>query len=104
MLPYFQGDELPSWVATISLNGAAVDFSTDWGFTVKLTCAGQPTVSKTAGIAGASNGSVTVTWAAGELNIVPGQWRLQMTGTRVSDSRQFTIEDTVQIKTRSLAE
>lgn len=103
-LNYHQGDELPAFEATITLNGQTVDFTTGWTFTVKLTAPGQTTVTKTSGITGASTGTITVAWAAGELNITPGRWRLQLTATRTADQRQFTIQDEVVIKPRTLVE
>jgi hypothetical protein len=103
-LNYFAGDELPAFEATITLNGATVDFSSGWTFTVKLTSPGETTVTKTTGITGASTGTITVAWATGELNIKPARWRLQLTATRTADQRQFTIQDEVVIKPRTLVE
>lgn len=102
-LNYFVGDELPAFEASITLNGQTVDFTSGWAFTVKLT-QGATTVTKTSGITGSSSGTITVAWATGELNIAQGRWRLQLTATRTADQRQFTIQDEVVIKPRTLVE
>lgn len=103
-LSYYAGDELPAWEGTVTLNGTPPDISTGWTFTVSLTAPGKTTVTKTSGITGTADGVFTVQWAAGELDIDPGPWAVQLTAFRTADSRQFTVKDSIQISERSLAE
>ncbi len=102
-LDYSAGDEIPYWVATIIPNGETIDFSSGWTFTATLTQPGQTTVTKTSGIAGSAANVVTVTWAVGELAIATGLWQAQLTAKRTADDRQVTVNDTVDIKARTLA-
>ena len=68
---------------------AIIDYSTGWTFTVQLVDgAGAATVTKTTGIVGAATSpNVLIQWAAGELNVTPGVYRLVVTARRVSDSK-----------------
>lgn len=102
-LNYYRGDELAPWVGTVTVNGTLPDLSTGWTFTVTLAQWGQTTVTKTTGITGAADGVFTVAWATGDLDIEPGTWRAQLTA-RSADGREFTVEDTVKIHARVLAE
>lgn len=103
-LSYHQGDEMPSWQATISINGDAPDFSVGWTFTVTLTRPGEPsaTLTKTSGIAGSSGGRVEVTWFAHELDLPAAVYNAQLTGE--SAGLQWTIDQPVSIYRRVLAE
>lgn len=103
-LHYFRGDELGSWEGTVTINGTAPDLTSGWTFTATLSKAGETTLTKTSGITGSTGGAFTVVWAAGELNRAQGDWRAQMTGRRVSDHAEFTVQDTVSISPRTLAE
>lgn len=102
-LSYFQGDELAPWVGTVTVNGTLPDLSTGWTFTVTLAQWGQTTITKTTGITGAAAGVFTVAWATGDLDIAPGNWKAQLTARSV-DGKEFTVEESVKIRTRVLAE
>lgn len=104
MLSYFQGDERPAWVATITVNGASDDYSTGHTFTVKVATArsATPVLSKTSGITGGTGGAVTVAWASNELNLTPGLYVAQLTVTRTADSAELTVEETLEILDRML--
>lgn len=102
-LKYFRGDELPAWEASITLNGGVEDFTVGWGFSVTLTDSGGTEATVNPDFAPAL-GSVQVRWAVGDLDIDPGTWTAELTGTRDDDDRQFTISDTVLIRPRALAE
>lgn len=105
-ISYYRGDELPSWQGTITEfePDGVPDLSSNWLFTVTLSKPGVDSVVKNSGVTGTADGVFTVAWAAGELDIEPGQWAVQLTGTRTADSRQFTVKDSIQISERSLAE
>lgn len=104
MLSYFQGDERPSWVATITVNGASDDYTTGHTFTVKVATARSATaaLTKTTGITGGTGGTVTVAWAANELNLTPGLYVAQLTVNRTADSAELTVEETLEIIDRML--
>lgn len=101
-LSYYRGDELPQWVATISHNGTAPDFSTGWTFRVVITArdAAEPLLTKTTNITGATGGAITVAWAANDLDIAPGTYLVQLKATRAADSSETTIEDRLTVKRR----
>ena len=103
MIEYFAGDERPAWQATVTIDGITEDLSTGHTFEVNLakTRTSTPALTKTTGITGSAEGVVTVTWANGDLAIDPGTYHAaQITVTRTSDSREWTIEDTIHIKPR----
>jgi hypothetical protein len=86
---YRAGQELPAFaVEWRDRSGALVDFSSGWTFTVKLVNeTGAAVLTKTAGITGSATApNVTVGWAADELNIVPGTYRVHLTARRTADS------------------
>ena len=94
-LTYFRGDELPAWVATVSLNGStATDLSSGYTFSLQVK-QGSATaaLTKTSNIAGGAGSVVTVAWASQELDLPPGTYRAVLTVTRSSDSAEFTFED-----------
>ena len=95
----FRGDELPAWVATISLNGStSTDLSTGYTFSVAVKQgSATPVLTKTTNITGAAGSVVTVAWASQELDLAPGTYRLVLTVTRTSDSAEFTVEDRLEI-------
>ncbi len=101
-LAYYQSDELPAWVATISHNGTAPDFTTGWTFRVVVTQVDAPTpvLTKTTNITGAEAGVITVAWAPNDLNVTPGAYLVQLKATRTADSLETTIEDRIVISRR----
>lgn len=101
-LSYYQNDERPDWVATVSLNGASDDMSTGYTFEVKIAASPTATaaLTKTTNITGAAGGVVTVAWAASDLNIEPDIYIVQLKVTRTSDSKEWTVQDTLEIKAR----
>ena len=77
--------------------------SSGYTFTVSISpnSSDSPaTLTKTAGISGAPAGVVTVAWATGELDITPGLYIAELTTTRNSDSKDWTISETLRIKHR----
>lgn len=101
---YFRGDELPAYQRPVTINGEAPDLSTGWTFTLTLRRNGLTTLTKTSGITGDDEGTLTATWATGELNIVEGLYDLQVTARRTLDSREWTFDDQLLIKQRTKAE
>ena len=100
-LRYYRSDELPSWEATVTVNGDSYDYTTGWTFTVTLTnSAGTVALTKTDNITGATAGVITVAWEAGELDLTPGVYRAVLVADRTSDGSQLSIEDAVQIVAR----
>lgn len=97
-LTYHRGDELPQWVATVTVNGTAPDLSTGYTFAVTVRQGdGTAVLTKTTNITGASAGVVTVAWASDDLDITPGTYRVLLTATRTSDSAEWTVEDQLRI-------
>lgn len=96
-------NEQPSWVVTVTTNGAAVDCSTGWTFTCKVIddTLGTTLVTKSTGITGSStgwtvaftgaelvSGGVTATFANDNV-----RYRLQSTATRTSDGARITADE-----------
>lgn len=100
MLDYFRGDERPYWTGTVTVSGVADDLSTGYTFTVRVATdlEATATLTKTTGITGASGGAFTVAWAAGDLDIAPGQYVATCTARRTSDSKDWTVSEPVRIK------
>lgn len=98
-LSYFAGDERPDWQATVTVNGTTDNMSSGYTFEVKVATALDATavLTKTTGITGAANGVVTVSWADGDLAITPGTYVVTLTASRTSDSREWTISETLRI-------
>lgn len=96
-IPMIRGDELPPWQPSITIDGATEDYSTGHTFTVTLTL-GSTTVTKTDGITGNADGSVTVTWAPDELDITPGTYRMRLTIHRTADDRDLSIDEVLFVK------
>lgn len=76
--------------------GNLIDFSTGYTWSLKIgPVNGTALVTKTTGITGAAGAgveptgtpNVVVQWAAGELNITPGRYRLELTPTLSSRQR-----------------
>lgn len=103
-------DEQPVWVATVSVNGAAPDYSTNYTFTCYvLSSAGATLMTKTTGITGAAAGVITTTFTGAELvtgtvtgtYATPGFYRLQLVPRRTSDSADGpTIEEDLVVRYR----
>lgn len=86
--------------------GTLIDFSTGYTWSLKIgTLGGTTLITKTTGITGAAGAgvepsgtpNVVVQWAAGELNVTPGRYRLELTPTLASRQRDpyiATIEIT----------
>jgi hypothetical protein len=78
------GSELPDdafdWT---NAQGAVIDFSSGWTFTVEVGFPGQDAeLTKTEGITGAATSpNVTIAWAEGELDdpLTPGTWPAWLT-------------------------
>jgi hypothetical protein len=105
-LEYFQGDERPYWQATVTIEGVGEDMSTGYTFEVNIaaTLAATPVLTKTSGITGGPDGLVTVAWAVDDLDIPPlannGKYFVQLTATRTSDNKDWTVQDKIKIKSR----
>jgi len=101
-LIYFQGDERPAWVPTVTVNGVADNMTAGYTFEVKVYAdSATPLLTKTTNITGGAGGTVTVTWAANELNIAPGAYVAQCKASRTSDSAEWTITEPLQILARA---
>lgn len=102
-LEMFSGDERPYWEPVVTVGGVAEDMTTGFTFEVNIapTATTTPsTVVKTTGITGGPAGAVTVAWAVGELAIPPATYVVQLTATRTSDSKDWTVQDKLKIKPR----
>lgn len=87
---YLTTSELPAWKGQWSDgDGNPVDLSAAT-FEVKLVSRnGAIALTKTSGITGTVDGTVTVQWAVGELNIAPGKYRLYLVARTGSLDRAF---------------
>lgn len=101
-LKYYAGDERPYWQATVEVEGVAEDLTSGYTFEVNVasTATATPVLTKTSGIVGGPDGLVTVGWAVGDLALTPGDYVVQLTATRTSDSKDWTIQDAIKIKPR----
>lgn len=96
-----RGDEDPPWVATVTVNDEALNYSSGYTFTVLITDGGvTPFLTKTTGIAGAAGGVVTTSWAVDDFDIAPGTYAVLLTIRRTSDGREHTVEDSVEVVAR----
>ncbi len=106
-LEYFDGDERPAWVPTVTVNGATEDMSSGFTFQVKIHTAGDPTdvkLTKTTNITGAAAGVITVAWASNELALgvtTPTTYMAQLKATRIADSAEWTIDQPILIRPRA---
>lgn len=80
-------------------DGTLIDFSSGYTFELKIGATGSAALlTKTTGITGAVGSgteptgtpNVSVAWAAGELDITPGAYGLQLTATTGGLDRVFT--------------
>lgn len=71
--------------------GALIDFSTGYTFSLKIGEVGATALlSKTTDITGAATSpNITITWAAGELDLAPGTYPWQLTATTGSADRVY---------------
>jgi hypothetical protein len=101
-IQYFQNDERPYWEATVTIDGVGEDMSSGYTFEVNIaaTPTATPVLTKTSGIVGGAGGVVTVGWAVGDLNLAAGTYFVQLTATRTSDNKDWTIQDKIKIKSR----
>jgi hypothetical protein len=81
-------------------DGTLIDFSTGYTFQLKIGDPGSTALlTKTLNITGATGAGVeptgtpniTIGWAAGELDITPGTYELQLTATTASADREFVM-------------
>lgn len=98
--PMHKNDEDPAWIATVTVNGTALDYSTGYTFTVYLRKDGTNVLTKTTGITGAAAGVITTTWAVGDFNIAVGTYAVLLVIQRTSDSREHTVQDSVAVVAR----
>jgi hypothetical protein len=101
-ISYHRNDELPAWQAEVPLNKVLVDFSVGWTFEVRVYPDGidTPVLTKSAGVTGYVNGVVQTHWDAGDLDLDPGLYSIQLTGSRNSDGAQWTVGDDLIIRPR----
>jgi hypothetical protein len=87
---YRRGQELPGITLTwLDAAGDPIEFIAGYTFRVQLAGPdGTIYLTKTTGIAGGS-GTVTITWADGELDLEPGAYRLLVTATAAGFDRAF---------------
>lgn len=93
------GDELPSWRPTITIDGQAPDWTSGHTYTLTIADRSREVLhTKTTGITGHADGSITVDWDPDELDhIDPGTYRLRLTIRRVVDDRDLSIDETLII-------
>jgi hypothetical protein len=101
-LEYFAGDERPYWQATVTVDGVAEDMTSGYTYEVNVasSATATPVLTKTSAITGGPAGLVTVAWSVGELALAPATYVVQLTATRTSDSKDWTIQDKIKIKPR----
>jgi hypothetical protein len=89
---------LPWQTETAQGTWTNLDLSTGYTFTLTLiSSAGATTLSKTSGITGA-NGSVSISWAAAELDITEGVYTLHLRARDGSNfDRDYRPSDPLQI-------
>ncbi len=80
-------------------DGTLIDFSSGYTFTLKIGNTGDTALlTKSTSITGAAGSgteptgtpNLTIAWAAGELDITPGTYTLQLTATTTGLDRVFT--------------
>ena len=102
-ISYRQGDELPPWLPTVTLNGERPDFSTDFTFRVVARLKDTTedlAIDKTDEITGFSAGGVEVSWADGDLDIPVGLYEIQLIAKRTSDDHEWSIVDDLIVRER----
>lgn len=81
--------------------GELIDFSSGYTFSLKIgPRGGTALLTKTTGITGAAGAGVeptgtpniVVTWSAGELDLTPGVYRLELTATTSSTDRVLAAD------------
>lgn len=104
---YNAGDERPAltlpWQEETS-QGVWTDLDLSSGYTFSLTLtllvrsgtSSTAALTKTTNITG-NDGSVTVTWAAGELALTPGEYELQLTATTGGVDRSYSPGNPIKI-------
>ena len=108
-----QGQELPALpIEWLDADGNAIDFSSGWTFTVKISASGAPTVAlvtKTSGITGAATlPNVTIDWTTSELSSLPAagaKYDVRLIARRTADSkdRVFRPGDPIKLQLFSTA-
>jgi PKD repeat protein len=103
-------DEHSQWVATVTNNGVATDYSTGYTFTCTVVnSAGATLLTKTTGITGAASGAITVAFTGAELSSngvtatfgAPVEYLLFLVPRKTSDSSDGpTIEEKLQMRWR----
>ncbi len=108
----YVNDEHSQWVATITQNGTAIDYSTGYTFTCTVVnqADGTTMLSKTTGITGGAAGAVTVAFTGTELSGAGitatfadnnQTYDLYLTPRKTSDSSDGpTIQDVLTMKWR----
>jgi hypothetical protein len=85
-------------------DGTLIDFSSGYTWSLKVGVPGSTALlTKTTNIAGAAGAgvcptgtpNVVITWTAGELNLTPGVYNVQLTATASSLDRVFTGQITI---------
>lgn len=106
MISYHRSAVRPSlrlWVEDD--DGDLIDFSTGYTFLVEIgPNGGAALLSKTTGITGAAGAgtapdgtpNVVIEWAAGELNLAPRQYTLELTATTGGLPRKFSEPFTIK--------
>jgi hypothetical protein len=94
---FVQGSDLPDLTLTwTDTNGAVIDFSTGWTFTLQVGRAPDVAVlTVTTGITGTAIApNITVAWAAsgGLDSLAPGRWTGQLTAVRTADNKKRRMQ------------
>lgn len=93
MITYPKGAERPAAGLRLLDNGTPVDLSSGYTFNVTINFA-TPLV-KTTGITGSAGTSNTpnlsITWAANDLNVTPGRYRMTVTATSGGLDYKWTL-------------
>jgi hypothetical protein len=99
---YVQGSDLPDLALEWRQDGALIDFSSGYTFSLKIGVPGEAaSLTKTTGITGAATSpNITIAWAtSGELNTLSvGVHAVQLAATRTADSKQRFLEGSLTIK------
>ena len=110
MIALHINDEHSQWVATVTNNGVATDYSSGYTFTCYvISSTGTTLLTKTSGITGGASGAITVAFTGAELASAsvtatfgsPQQYQLFLVPRKTSDSSDGpTVEETLQMRWR----
>ncbi len=101
MTTYVQGASLPDLgLELLTADGATIDFSSGWTFSIDIVRATEYTVTatKTTGITGASTSpNLTIQWGVSDLDIEQGEYILYISATHTATSKKRIYQQSLTI-------